>query len=137
MTFAAILSWVYLDTWRNSEADQFAQPASMYRDILDLAQEIKRIIGDNDEGLSTEELDRKIEKGRTGLQLEMDPLLLSRAEQKRIRQRKKAAGVVAQVEKASSAQVRKVSSPGRQRKGGLFLRDLLPMYFPVAKEDPL
>ena len=61
MIFSPVLSLLYLDTYRNSEADNFEQPASLYRNILDLAHDIKRIIGDDGGALPAGELNERIE----------------------------------------------------------------------------
>lgn len=89
LIFAFVLSCVYLDTYHNSEADPFEQPASMYRDILDLAREIKRMLGEDGENISTEEVNRRIEKDTSGLELETASLVSSRREQKGLQHRRK------------------------------------------------
>jgi hypothetical protein len=47
------------------------QPLSMYRDILDIADEIRRILGHNGKGIAAEELELKIEKDETPIMLEL------------------------------------------------------------------
>ena len=98
--FTFVLSCVYADTYWNSKADLYEHPASIYRDILDLAREIKHILGEDGDNLSTKELNQKIERNTTSVQLETDALLPSRSEA--IRRRWKEATVRQQsVEKQS------------------------------------
>ena len=87
MLFFGALGFVYLDTYNNGEADQFERPVSIYRDILDLAHDIKQVLGNDGDTLSTKELERKFGEDTTRIRLETDSLIPSRYEQKQTRRR--------------------------------------------------
>jgi hypothetical protein len=72
LIFVAILTGVYLKTYLWCAADQFEQPQSLYQDILDLAEEINRVMGIDARDATAQGLDRSMRADTTAIQFDVD-----------------------------------------------------------------
>ncbi|KAK5674035.1 hypothetical protein LTS10_013200 [Elasticomyces elasticus] len=64
-----------------SQADRYDYGVSVYRDVLDLAEELKVQLGDEVQGMSARDLDERVNDAKGAIQLDVHDLSMSRREE--------------------------------------------------------
>lgn len=87
--FLITLVALHWSVYDYSRADRFKQPISVYRDVLDLAAELKAQLGDETMDLPADKLHDEVVRFGSGIQFDVEGLPPSRKEEKKARKRNK------------------------------------------------
>ena len=80
IVFATALTSLHLDAYWGGRSDGHTRPTNIYRDTLDLAQELRKQLGVEVEEMSADELRELVNKRQGVIRLETDSLPLSRSQ---------------------------------------------------------
>jgi hypothetical protein len=79
LLFVATLIGLQIDVFRNSRSDRDPESHSIYHDILFLAAELETLFGEHVGDFSAKEIEHEIAHCETGLDLDVEKLLIARA----------------------------------------------------------
>jgi hypothetical protein len=79
LLFVATLIGLQIDVFRNSRSDRDPESHSIYHDILFLAAELQGLFGEQVGDFSAKEIEHEISHCETGLDLDVEKLLVARA----------------------------------------------------------
>ncbi|KAK5678177.1 hypothetical protein LTS10_009347 [Elasticomyces elasticus] len=86
--YAVLMVAVYWFVHENGRADRYRRDVSVYRDVLDLADELKAQLGGSIEKSPGGELDAMVRDAGAVVKLDMEGLMGSRVDEKRLRKRR-------------------------------------------------
>ena len=85
--FSVLLVTLYWMAYDHSQADRYKQPVSLYRDVLDIALELRDQLGEKSQEMPGDELDHSIAKARGTIELDTVGLATSQRHEDHLRRR--------------------------------------------------
>ncbi|KAK5112828.1 hypothetical protein LTR85_011162 [Meristemomyces frigidus] len=85
IVFAAIMTTLHLDAYWNGHSERSRRPTNVYRDVLDLAQELRKQFGEDAQDTPAPELRTTVEQEGAAMQVQTETLPPSRSHDRAMR----------------------------------------------------